>query len=59
MFHVLRREAEAMMFPNLPAFLAGTYLPGRSVRAGRISGCRGVERSDMRFCAAICRRLRH
>jgi hypothetical protein len=27
MYHVLRREAEAMMFPNLPAFLAGTYQP--------------------------------
>ena len=27
MFHLLRREAEAMMFPNLPAFLAGTYQP--------------------------------
>jgi eukaryotic-like serine/threonine-protein kinase len=27
MYHVLRREAEAMMFPSLPAFLAGTYQP--------------------------------
>ena len=27
MYHVLRREAEAMMFSNLPAFLAGTYQP--------------------------------
>ncbi len=27
MYHVLRREAEAMMFRNLPAFLAGTYQP--------------------------------
>ena len=26
-FHLLRREAEAMIFPNLPAFLAGTYQP--------------------------------
>ena len=26
-FHVLRREAEAMLFPNLPAFLEGTYQP--------------------------------
>ena len=26
-YHVLRREAEAMLFPNLPAFLAGTYQP--------------------------------
>jgi hypothetical protein len=25
--HLLRREAEAMMFPNLAAFLAGTYQP--------------------------------
>ena len=27
MYHVLRREAEAMLFPNLPAFLEGTYQP--------------------------------
>ena len=26
-YHVLRREAEAMLFPNLPAFLEGTYRP--------------------------------
>ena len=26
-YHVLRREAEAMLFPNLPAFLEGTYQP--------------------------------
>jgi serine/threonine-protein kinase len=26
-YHVLRREAEAMLFPNLPAFLEGTYEP--------------------------------
>jgi tetratricopeptide (TPR) repeat protein len=26
-YHVLRREAEAMLVPNLPAFLAGTYQP--------------------------------
>ena len=26
-YHVLRREAEAMLFPNLPAFLKGTYQP--------------------------------
>jgi serine/threonine-protein kinase len=25
--HVLRREAEAMLLPNLPAFLQGSYLP--------------------------------
>ena len=28
-YHVLRREAEAMMLPKLPAFLEGTYLPLR------------------------------
>ena len=27
MYHALRREAEAMLFPNLPAFLKGTYQP--------------------------------
>jgi tetratricopeptide (TPR) repeat protein len=27
MYHVLRREAEAMIFPNLPAFVAETYQP--------------------------------
>ena len=27
MYHALRREAEAMLFPNLPAFLEGTYRP--------------------------------
>jgi eukaryotic-like serine/threonine-protein kinase len=27
MYHVLRREAEAMILPNLPAFLEGTYQP--------------------------------
>jgi eukaryotic-like serine/threonine-protein kinase len=27
MYHALRREAEAMLFPNLPAFLEGTYQP--------------------------------
>jgi serine/threonine-protein kinase len=26
-YHVLRREAEAMLLPNLPAFLEGTYQP--------------------------------
>jgi hypothetical protein len=26
-YHVLRREAEAMLFPNLSAFLEGTYQP--------------------------------
>jgi len=26
-YHALRREAEAMLFPNLPAFLEGTYQP--------------------------------
>src|SRR5262249_60133600 len=26
-YHVLRREAEALILPNLPAFLAGTYEP--------------------------------
>jgi serine/threonine-protein kinase len=26
-YHLLRREAEAMILPNLPAFLAGTYEP--------------------------------
>jgi serine/threonine-protein kinase len=26
-YHVLRREAEAMLFPNLPAFLEGKYQP--------------------------------
>jgi serine/threonine-protein kinase len=27
MYHVLRREAEALALPDLPAFLAGTYEP--------------------------------
>jgi Protein kinase domain len=27
MYHALRREAEAMLFPDLPAFLEGTYQP--------------------------------
>ncbi len=27
MYHVLRLEAETMLFPNLPAFLEGTYQP--------------------------------
>ena len=26
-YHVLRREAEAMLFPDLPAFIEGTYQP--------------------------------
>ncbi len=44
MYHVLRREAEAMVFPNLPAFLAGTYQPADQcerlafVRAAEFNG---------------------
>jgi serine/threonine-protein kinase len=39
-WHVLRREAEALMLPNLPAFLAGTYQPrDNDERLGLLGAC--------------------
>src|SRR6478735_5271330 len=36
--HVLRREAEAMMLPNLPAFLEGHYRPSDSAERMALLG---------------------
>jgi eukaryotic-like serine/threonine-protein kinase len=39
-YHVLRREAEAKLLPNLPAFLNGTYVPGENVeRIAMLGAC--------------------
>jgi serine/threonine-protein kinase len=38
--HILRREAEAMVLPNLPAFLAGTFEPkDNDERFGLLGAC--------------------
>ena len=49
MYHVLRREAEAMLFPNLPAFLEGTYQPADQCERLAFVGAAVVQWSDMRF----------
>ena len=57
--HVLRREAEAMILPNLPAFLDGKYRPqDNDERLALLGVCQFTNRT----CAAArlyLRRLRH
>jgi serine/threonine-protein kinase len=47
--HILRREAEAMILPNLPAFLGGTYQPRDNVERLALVG---VCQSQGRYLAA-------
>jgi serine/threonine-protein kinase len=54
MYHVLRREAEAMLFPKLPAFLAGTYQPAHQCeRLAFVGACEfnGLTSAAARLCA--------
>jgi serine/threonine-protein kinase len=45
-FHVLRREAEGLILPNLPAFLAGTYQPqDNEERLALLGVCQFTNRS--------------
>jgi eukaryotic-like serine/threonine-protein kinase len=45
MFHVLRREAEGMILPDLPAFLEGKYEPrSNDERLALIGACQSRER---------------
>ena len=45
-FHVLRREAEGMMLPNLPAFLEGKYQPqDKGERLTLLGVCQATNRS--------------
>jgi serine/threonine-protein kinase len=45
-FHVLRREAETMILPNLPAFLNGTYQPqDNDERLGLLGVCQFMGRT--------------
>jgi serine/threonine-protein kinase len=46
MCHVLRREAEGMILPNLPAFLEGTYQPqDNDERLGLVGACQFTSRT--------------
>jgi serine/threonine-protein kinase len=45
-YHVLRREAEAMILPNMPAFLDGTYQPrDNDERLALLGACQFTNRS--------------
>lgn len=45
-YHILRREAERMILPDLPAFLAGTHRPGdNDERLALIGVCQFEDRS--------------
>jgi serine/threonine-protein kinase len=49
LWHVLRREAEALIFPNTAAFFEGTYEPeGNTERLALVGACRFKNRT----CAA-------
>ncbi len=53
-YHVLRREAEAMVFPNLPAFLEGTYQPADQCERLAFVGAaesKGLISESIRLCA--------
>jgi serine/threonine-protein kinase len=44
--HILRREAEALMLPNLPAFLAGKYQPrDNDERCAFVGACQFADRT--------------
>ena len=54
--HLLRREAEAMMFPNLPAFLVGTYQPADQCERLAFVGAaefNGLTRASARLYAEV------
>jgi serine/threonine-protein kinase len=55
MAHVLRREAEALMLPGLPAFLAGKYQPTDNDERLALVGacqCRGLRAAEAHLMAA-------
>jgi serine/threonine-protein kinase len=46
LYHVLRREAEALILPDLPAFLAGTYEPrDNDERLALLGVCQSTDRT--------------
>jgi serine/threonine-protein kinase len=52
--HILRREAEALLLPNLPAFLQGNYWPqDRDERLALLGACQfhGLRRAAVRLYA--------